>query len=608
MDSSEKGAKRRFISITELLQRARITFERFPLVILAAIGAAIFATYLAHIDFDSELGADALVPVLIVCILGIPLFFWLRVLGERLNWTSRTQIVAGLTGVAALVGYYLILPAPVKGADVTTYLLLIAAAHLIASFAPYFGRPEEENAFWQYNKILFLRFALAALYSVVLFIGLTLAIAACETLLDIDFDDEIYAQLWFWVAFVYNTWFFLAGVPRDLRSLQEVRDYPTGLRIFTQYALIPLVVIYLLILYIYTGKILVEWNLPEGWVGYPVIGVAVTGVLALLLVHPIRQQAAHAWIVTYSKIFYWALYPLIVLIGIAIWTRIGEYGITEKRYLVAVATAWLLGITLYFTFKRAKDIRIIPISLCVVTLLSAVGPWSATATSRRSQLNRLRELLIAEEVMVGGVIDSTPKRVEFERRQEISNIVNYIYNLHGLDRISDWYARPEVLAESPRPNRAMEEMGLKYISPWMRPPEGFSVSATVPNPLSLDGFDYFYALSERFKPDTVRFRTVLAEQGDALATAVMELRLRGTVLDVGPPSGTDRLSVDLGPMLLNLKDKEEVGEAFGPDETSLAVENERYRLLLYLRDASGGGEGDSLALSHISASLLIDVK
>jgi hypothetical protein len=330
--------------------------------------------------------------------------------------------------------------------------------------------------------------------------------------------------------------------------------------------------------------------------------------LALLLVHPIRQRAEHAWIVTYAKIFYWALYPLIGLIGVAIWTRISAYGITEKRYLVVVATAWLLGIALYFTFRRVKDVRIIPISLCVVTLLSALGPWNATAVSRRSQLNRLREILIAEEVMVAGVIDSNPKQVAFEQRREISNLIHYIRDLHGLDRISDWYENPEVLADDPRPNRALEEMGLKYISPWMRQPEGFSVGGPVPNPLSLAGYDYSYDLSERFDTDTFHFRTLLAERGEPLAGAIAELRLQETVLEVGSPSGADRLALDLAPLLLELKNKEETGESIGPDDTSLAAENERYRIMLYLRNASGGGAGDSLVISNIAATLLIDVK
>ncbi len=242
MEAASEIRTRRFKSLRALGERAWGTFQRFPLVLLSAIAAAAVAHRLADIDFEAARGADALYPVWMASILGISLFFALTTLGESRRWPGRLRLAAALAGLLALGGYYASLPFPIKGADVTRFFLLIGVIHLLVAFAPYVGRHAAENGFWQYNKALFLRFAAGALYSAVLYIGLTLAILACETLLDLDFDDEIYGQLWFWVAFVYNTWFFLAGAPDDYERLQQLEEYPTALRIFTQYVLIPLVV------------------------------------------------------------------------------------------------------------------------------------------------------------------------------------------------------------------------------------------------------------------------------------------------------------------------------------------------------------------------------
>ena len=47
-------------------------------------------------------------------------------------------------------------------------------------------------------------------------------------------------------------------------------------------------VLYVAIRYAYLGRILVKWQLPEGWVSVLLLALAVAGILALLLIHPLR--------------------------------------------------------------------------------------------------------------------------------------------------------------------------------------------------------------------------------------------------------------------------------------------------------------------------------
>lgn len=599
MHEMNETSGRRFASLVALAERALSTFFRFPLSIVSAVVAALAAHLIVEFDVADNPAIVALWPIVMVAILGIPLFYVLRVFAESRAWSKWVRLAVTLAGLVALVAYYLALPVPVKGADVVSFLLILASVLLAASFLPFLGRPGQENGFWQYNKLMFLRLAAAALFAFVLWTGLSLALAACDALLGFDVDPEFYPQLWYWVTIVYSVWFFLAGIPRDVAALQQARDYPAALRVFAQYVLIPLVVLYLIILYAYMVKILVQWDLPQGWVGFPVIGVSISGLLALLLVHPVREQAEYRWIKPYARFFYWALYPLIVLIAVAIWTRIGEYGITEKRYLVVVATAWLLGIALYFTFKRTSDIRVIPVSLCLVALLSAFGPWGATSFARRSQLGRLQELLITEEVTSDGALTRTVKRVPFESEKQISDVVQYVIVYHGADRMRAWYAEPERLPEVLTPQVALEEMGLEYIGRWQREPDAAYVGVALPNPLPLAEFDYLYVLD--CHDDSIRFRTLLPDGS--------ELVLEQQILRLGRlDEPQDRLEVDLAPLLTRLRDKEEGGEDYGPDEARIDAENSAYQLLIYVSEATLGGEGDSLKVEGLKASLLIALR
>ncbi len=260
----------------------------------------------------------------------------------------------------------------------------------MVSFAPFFSK-NNHNGFWQFNKVLFLRILTSALYSGVLYIGLALAIWAVGKLWDIHFNN-LYLYIFVFIATVFNSTFFLAGIPKDFDELEKNDSYPKGLKIFTQYILIPLMTIYLVILCLYEIKILFQRTLPDGIVSWLIMGYAVFGILSLLLIYPIREEENNKWIKTFSRIFYIMLFPLLVLLFIAIGIRIGDYGVTEERYTIVAIGLWLTFIAFYSLWK-SSSIKFIPISLCLFALLSVYGPQSAPSISLKSQINQLAKII-----------------------------------------------------------------------------------------------------------------------------------------------------------------------------------------------------------------------
>ena len=105
----------------------------------------------------------------------------------------------------------------------------------------------------------------------VLYIGLSLALLAVDKLFNAHINGKVYLRLLIIIAGLFNTWFFLSGVPKNVSDISEKIIYPKGLKVFTQFVLIPLISIYLVILYAYMFKIIFTWNIPKGWVSYLVL-------------------------------------------------------------------------------------------------------------------------------------------------------------------------------------------------------------------------------------------------------------------------------------------------------------------------------------------------
>ena len=459
-------------SVQQIWQDARRTFLRFPFVLINAALGTIAAVIL--IDHEGPVQATVWFNILLATILGIPLLTGLALFAEQKKWRRGIALGLQIIGLFLLAGYGYSVPSDLVNAPAIHILRLImiaAALHLFVAVAPFLA-PGEINGFWHYNKILLLRLIITGIYTVVLYAGLALALAALDNLFGMDVPGRRYAELWFIILGVFNTWSFLAGIPENLEQLEKSTDYPKGIKIFSQYILAPLVLIYLLILYAYMAKILIAWDWPQGWVGTLILGFATASIFALLLLYPIREQAGNIWIQKASHWLYVLMIPLVIMLLLALWRRISEYGITENRYIAVGLALWLGFIVIYFILSRTKSIKTIPVSLCLLSLLISFGPWSAFSLSENSQFDRLHDYLTKNNILVDSQIQKAPAAVPRDDVQQISSIIAYLHDIHGYDRIQPWFQEslkedsPGAGLKSKEPAQVTKMMGIEYVSVW----------------------------------------------------------------------------------------------------------------------------------------------
>ncbi|HEU5217774.1 MAG TPA: DUF4153 domain-containing protein, partial [Gemmatimonadales bacterium] len=407
----------RFPSIGRALGGAGATLRRFPLSLAAGAVA-----WIAAIRLIEERSPREWAPrLLVVAVMGLPLFTAARTRAEARGsaasalWLWYAVLAAGLATVYAMsLGW-------TDQHTVQRFIQLMLLCHLAAATAPYIGA-DRPNGFWQFNRFLLLRYVEAAFYAVALFVGLAIALAALDKLFGVHIPNKAYPHLMVALAFLFHPWFFLAGVPKDFNALDAREDYPLILKVFSQFVLIPLVTVYLAILTAYLGKVVLTRVWPSGWIGYLVSCVSTAGVLALLLVHPIRRRGDTPWVNTYARWWFVALLPSLVMLLLAVFKRIGQYGVTEERYFLALLTLWMLGISLYFGVTGSPNIKRIPETLLLVALLSAIGPWSAYAVSVRSQTARLARILATHDMGRPGHITPLRGTMPDQDRAQISAV------------------------------------------------------------------------------------------------------------------------------------------------------------------------------------------
>jgi hypothetical protein len=483
-----------FPSIDQVAESILQILKRFPFVILVSVIGTLAAILFADLPYNAEHDYPMLYKTIFVSALGISWMFAIATFTEQKSWKTAAKWGVRASGMILLLLYFFLLGDNLSEGPYASWYrlgLFLIASHLLVAFAPFIGSFKLDQ-FWEYNKVLFLRILLSVLYSGALQIGLSIALVSIDQLLGIDIDGETYFQLFLFLGGIFNTCFFLAGIPPKDAISESSLSFPKGLRLFSQYVLIPLVTVYIIILYLYLAKIVIQWELPNGWVSNLVLSFSIAGILSLLLLYPIRNSEDFKWVHIYSRGYYIALIPLIGLLMVSIWVRISEYGVTINRYYVATLGVWLTGIVIYFIISKTRSIKVIPVSLCVIAVLVSFGPLGAFAVSERSQLGRFEKILSQNEMLnEAGIIQQVKEEISWEDRKELSSVVDYITENHGYQSFQKYFVRnvETVVNDTTQKDslspatyqtdsqKILEEMGVDYVSKWATE-DGGSISDT----------------------------------------------------------------------------------------------------------------------------------
>ena len=438
------------------IQSLRRVIQRFPLVVASSLLGTLLIWGLIGGDLtDSQEYTYSTIAQ--TAFLGVAWFFSTALFAERFENRFIKSSILGLS-IIAILGVHFDLhyrfQALADGELSIRFLGYFLLFHLLVAFSS-IKQFRNSMEFWNFNKTLFIRVFITALYSGVLFLGLAGAILAVDQLFDLQVEPENYGRLWISLAGIGSTLIFLSGIPE--KDAKDEVFYPKGLKVFAQYILLPLVLVYLFILYMYGGQILIEWQLPKGWVSNLIMAFAVVGMLTLLLLYPFGQEGENKWINTFTRGYYVVLLPLLILLFIAIRIRITDYGFTELRYALLWLAIWLLAMAIWMFATNNKKIIWIPVSLFLVITLIVFAPFvNAWSVSKNSQLHRLYEGLKDQKMWNGRLIKPfTP--LSDSMSNEFYEITEYLMINHGVTGLEPQITIPDSLIK-------IEENRMKFAS------------------------------------------------------------------------------------------------------------------------------------------------
>ena len=293
---------------------------------------------------------------------------------------------------------------------------------LALMIAPFLRRGVGQGAVWLFNMRLWLAALLAIVVGTVFGLGLSAVLAGLDFLLGFKIDNSIYERVWILATALVAPIFGLSLVPRRLDEAIDITSHQgnlleRGVSLLVSYVMVPLALVYALILHAYAAKIGFLGALPKGEIGKIVSLFAVGGTAPWLIAWPWRETGTRL-LRLFMRAWFWLLPIPVILLVMAIWRRLSDYGVTPDRYGIALVAAWAALVFGYLVWRRNKaDIRVIVGAAAVLLLIGSFGPQGAHGLTGSSQFARLEALLTRIGVLKDGkVVAVLPSVIESDRR------------------------------------------------------------------------------------------------------------------------------------------------------------------------------------------------
>lgn len=390
---------------------------RFPVTVIFSLILFIVAIFTIESDFYILPEEDLWIKYLIIA---IPLSASVELLREKYLENKRSNffritIFFGIFLFIFLLKIFFKNHFATETINITATILIF---YVLFYLIPIIYRNEDKEKYLQSvvgNQMITIGF------SIVLFLGLSAIVGTIDVLL-INLPNTIYFDNFVFSASVFGVAFFVSRLKEKDESLKDY-NLPKIVEVLICYILIPLILIYTAILYLYFVKIIFTLKMPKGIVSHLVLWYTTFSLFIVIMATPITYKNKFAKF--YKKYFPLISIPLILLALFSINERIFQYGVTENRYLVVILILWLL-FNMIFIIKA--DVKWVLISFIFAVLVAIFSPFNLVNISINSQNKRLERILKKNGIIQNKKFINKNNELSQRTKSEIMSIIDYFYN------------------------------------------------------------------------------------------------------------------------------------------------------------------------------------
>ncbi|MCX7953835.1 MAG: hypothetical protein N3A01_01445 [Bacteroidales bacterium] len=356
-----------------LLRKSVNSFLRFPLVIVFSL-----ITFIAGCFY--VLGyKNTWQHLFYISATAIPFFISLTLILEKYETSKKFNYIINF--VFVLIFFLVFINSPLKEFYLKhfyRYIFLFISFTFSIFYLPYLGF-NNKLSFWHFNRVVLKCFSLSFLYAATILISLSILIWAVFEMFNFDnVYKVIYIISLFSLTFILP-WLFISGIPKQkIYNTHFISTYPESLLNLTNNLLIPLQILFFISLFIII--VIKSFIFPNVSSYFILLKLLIfyfcLNISIISIVHPVLFEEKNVKLLKFINL---SLVFSLFLLALYFYLLFEVYDISVffiNRYIYAIIGICFAVIFVYLLLKQIKDIRVIPLSIMILSLISVSGPWN----------------------------------------------------------------------------------------------------------------------------------------------------------------------------------------------------------------------------------------
>lgn len=425
----------KFFSLQNITDKLELCVRRFSVTIdlLLVLTAFLIAITNDFLDFSKKSTFFFIYYPATAAVLSLSLKLWSEEVKNKVL-SIGVQAVIHMAWLASALYFTTFVPFHINMPVVTMMVALNVAVVLSVWLLP-FLKSRTDRPLWNFMLRTAAGLAVSAGIGLALSLALLFLVKSLEMLFGLTIGEKVYENIWIIDMCFIAPVIFLQTIPAGEAKHNEYIRLPRFPQAITQYIVMPITAAYLVTLYTYATKILVLWQLPNGWVSYLVTAIMALMLVFIFLIYPTRHSdgpIVNLFIMRWLPIM---VLPLLALMSIGVLRRLSDYGITVARLYLVLFNLWCYAVCIGLYATRSRRFGWILSSFGLVLLFSSIGPWSVAQVTKRTITSNIAQTLQQAGVnklpLDSAQYEALEKQMPKRKKANMDSQLAYLRNNYG---------------------------------------------------------------------------------------------------------------------------------------------------------------------------------
>lgn len=365
------------INFTEFTNQTRRTVMRFPVCLAFLLALTVQLLWYTQI----EKGPDALTFCLSVGML-VSLLIHVTTEDQKedelfgkplgIKTLSLWVVSLGLVGADSYALHVI---------DVTDSVFIAQGAAIVALLVLLvtlpFWKNKDDRECWNFTFRLLTGAAIGELVGLLMMAGLMILYYGTMSLFGYESSVKTYFSIVIVCTITIAVILFLIRIPEGQQKHDQQNHRNRFFTGVIRYLFLPLVILYLAVLYTYGLKIVFTLTLPQGMLS-TLVSIMMVGIIGItcMLYPNFLDEEHHGFEIRMTRICQLLSLPLLVLMSVGIIRRLMDYGYSANRMYMLTLNIWFYVVAIGLILKHVRRIHWVGISFAAVLMATSCHPWN----------------------------------------------------------------------------------------------------------------------------------------------------------------------------------------------------------------------------------------